>query len=137
MVAELRPMPWDLCPLSLTTCPAISVSPGERRARRLVPRLNRLPDRQSVAGGSDIVRPYDAGAVLYRDKSGGNACRQTVVGRPTREPAQARFPGPPGEDRDPDIGEIAQAAQQLEIVLQGLAEPEARVDHDPFALDAA
>ena len=49
---------------------------------------------------------------------------------------QKMFARRPHHDRQIENGELVQAPQDLRILLLALAEPEARVDHDPFALQA-
>ena len=60
---------------------------------------------------------------------------RSVTSRPVILPEE-RLAARPDHERAAEVGQLVQPAQQLEVVLDRLAEADARVELDPLLLDA-
>src|SRR5215218_7522844 len=80
-------------------------------------------DREGIGGRRDVVHAEDARAALVRVLAAG-------------EPPEEGLARGPEHDREPELDDLAQAVEQLEVVVNRLAEPDARVEHDALLGDA-
>ena len=86
---------------------------------------------ERVDRGRDIVHAHDARAALHRGQRRGHAGRPGA--RPTGAAGQRAERGlarPAHQQRPAERQQLALPAQQLEVVLDALAEADARVEHD-------
>src|SRR5919108_204402 len=94
-------------------------------------------DREGIRRGRDVVDAEDARAALEGEDVGGDRRRDAVVRvLAAGEAAEEGLARGADEHRETDRDDLVQAAQQCEVVLDGLAEADARVEHDPLLGDA-
>ena len=94
---------------------------GPRRRAGL--RRDRLPDRQRVGGGGDVVHAHDRRAVLHRDqRAATEPCTRssTVAAGQRADHALARQPG---QHRHAEFDEARELAQQLRLCSSVLPKP--------------
>src|SRR5215218_2008483 len=84
----------------------------------------------------DVVDAENRRAVGGRQHRGGDRATQALAGVGAVDPADEALARGADDQRPAQLGQLRQAPQQLEIVLGGLAEADARVEPDPLLADA-
>src|SRR5262245_32971880 len=90
---------------------------------------------ERLARGGDVVDPEDVGAGGERERVGCDGRAEPLADLAAGDRAEEALARRPDHDRAPELGELAEASQQLEVVLERLAEPNARIDGDPRLVD--
>ena len=96
------------------------------RAHRSSRHLQRVVDRR------DVVHAEDPGAALVGDDVGGDRGRDPILHRPGGDLAQERLARGADHHRAPERDELVEAAQQLEVVRDRLAEADPGIEQDPL-----
>src|SRR5882672_12790228 len=99
--------------------------------------VERREDLERVPRRGDVVDAHDSSSALRREQSRGEARREALVRPSPRDRTQRRLARPARQHRKTHRGEPVEVAQQLEIVLDALAESETRVDDDALARDSS
>src|SRR4051794_8066867 len=76
----------------------------------------------------DVVDADDVGASGDAERSRGKGRLETLLGREVQDAPECRLPARPEQDGPPEHPQRAELAQQLDVVVRRLAEPETRVD---------
>src|SRR3954449_13048270 len=94
-------------------------------------------DRERIGGRRDVVHAEDRRAALEREDVRRDRRRDALVRvLAAGEAAEEPLARGPEQQREPERGDLVEAAQQLEVVRDRLAEPDAGIDHDPLLGDA-
>ena len=93
-------------------------------------------DRQCIEHGGDVVRAEDARAALERQHVRRDRARQPLGLRAAAgQLAEEALARGPDDDRPADRHELVESPQQLEVVLDGLAEADPGVEPDALLCD--
>jgi len=86
--------------------------------------------------GPDVVDPEDVGAALGRQDGRRDRALEPLAGRQVEDGARKALREKPRRSGRPRAWKSALAAEELEVVLDGLAEAEAGIDDDALRRDA-
>ncbi len=84
----------------------------------------------------DVVDAHDSGAAECRDDICHERADESVGIVASRHLADERFSRGADKDRIAERGQLAEAAEELQVLLRRLAEAESRIEHDPVVMDA-
>ena len=87
--------------------------------------------RERVADRRHVVDPEDARAALVREHVGGDRRGDPVVDVAAGDRAEERLARGADHERAADRDELVEPPQQLEVVLDRLAEADPGIEHDP------
>src|SRR5512143_1462408 len=85
---------------------------------------------------ADVVDPQDVGAALDREHGRGDGALEPFRRRQAEDPAQEGLAREAEQQGTAEATERLRAAQDLEVVVEGLAEADAGVDDDPLRRNA-
>src|SRR5688572_7889097 len=112
--------------------PMVPRTPSVPKYLRVI--VERFPDSDDVPRCLHVVDAQYSRPALQGEQSHRQAAGATLLPRPAGDLLQGGLPGETGEDRQ--LGELRQALQQDQVVLDRLAEAETGVDHDPGDVDS-
>ncbi|MNY21708.1 hypothetical protein D3C86_1552720 [compost metagenome] len=97
--------------------------------------FGRLPYLKRIQRSGDIVHTHDGSATRHAGKGGGNAAGQPVADWPACGLADHGFTRQADQQWITGAAQAGQPAQQLKVLVAGLAKAEARVKHDTAGID--
>src|SRR2546426_5907912 len=93
-------------------------------------------DRQGIPGGGDVVHAKHRRAPLEGQNARRQRAREPIAFRPAGESPDKPLARDADHDRASDRDDLVQAAQELEVVVEGLAEADPGVEPDSLLGDS-
>src|SRR6476620_3160482 len=109
--------------------------PALRTGRRLSPlpgamAQDDLGDVERLTHLGDLVHPEHLRSAKQRQRVGGDRAAEPVTDLAARELAEEALAGGTDHDRPAELAQLADSPQELEVVLDGLAEADPGIDPD-------
>src|SRR3954451_7871407 len=96
---------------------------------------DRRRDLRRLGDGADVVDAEHVGALGESEHRRGDRAPGALAGARSVDLADEALARGADDDRPAEPPQLAETAQKLEVVREGLAEPDARVDPDPILGD--